>query len=382
MSNEFVGVTFPWQKVSPSDDGSIRRAILTDGILEGCGFSYAGSTLTMDAGSLLVCGRKINHPSAQNWAVADATSGYARLLLTVDLTQTSTKEVFNQVTASIEYATAANGFVDLEQTDINTSGTKYQIVLCVVSLTAAGISGVTQQIGKAITNHASSTNNPHGVTAEQVGAVALEALKNLAYSQTDANGKTTAALISSYPTAPGVYRVGSGSSLGIPGDWGTLIIFNSGGFIAHVFVNGSGMWFSRTDGTYTVTAWNRVQDWLFSDANGTFIDKYGRNWNPEFVFGTEYITEERWNNSGVYKKWLNLGKLGTAGSTISVAHGITRTWIIGIRGIAVKNGGTAMEMVNGCGNGSVFVQDDKLQWHCILDLSSYNGYVEITYTKV
>lgn len=229
--------------------------------------------------------------------------------------------------------------------------------------------------------HTKNKNNPHMITPEQIKAVSLEGLRKLAYSQTDANGAITKALISSYPTSPGVYRVGDNTGLGIPESWGTLIIFDGGGCIGHIFVNLNGLWFAKTDETYTVTAWTRVQDWLFSDSNGTFIDKYGRNWNPEFVFGTEYITEERWNNSGVYKKWLNLGKLGTAGSTISVSHGITRTWITGVRGIAVIPGGNALEMVNGGSNGSVFVSDDKIQWHCSIDLSSYNGYVEITYTK-
>ena len=46
MSN-FTGVTFAKQKVSPSDDAVIRRAVLTDGILFGCELSYSGSTLTM-----------------------------------------------------------------------------------------------------------------------------------------------------------------------------------------------------------------------------------------------------------------------------------------------------------------------------------------------
>ena len=62
MSN-FTGVTFAKQKVLPSDDAIIRRAILSDGILYGCEFSYSGSTLTMGAGHLLICGRQARHPS-------------------------------------------------------------------------------------------------------------------------------------------------------------------------------------------------------------------------------------------------------------------------------------------------------------------------------
>ena len=102
MSSNFTGITFPKQRVAPSDDAIIRRAILPDGILTGCDISYSGSTLTMAAGQLMICGRQVRHPSSQNWAVVDATSGYARLLLTIDTTRTSTKNVFDQVLDTIE----------------------------------------------------------------------------------------------------------------------------------------------------------------------------------------------------------------------------------------------------------------------------------------
>jgi hypothetical protein len=146
MSAYFTGVTFAEQKVSPSDDAIIRRLLLKDGVLTGCSMSYSGSTLTMAAGQLMICGRQINHPSAQNWAVVDATSGYARLLLTIDLTRTATKDAFDQVVESIEYASAIDGFPALEQMDINGSGTRYQIVMCVVSLGTGGITGIVEEL--------------------------------------------------------------------------------------------------------------------------------------------------------------------------------------------------------------------------------------------
>ena len=146
MSTDFSGVTFQQQKISPSDDGLIRRKLLADGILYGCDMSYSGSTLTMAAGQLMICGRQIRHPAAQNWAVVDATSGYARLVLTVDLTRTSTKDTFDQVLDTIEYASSLDGFTALEASDINISGTRYQVVLCVVSLGTGGITGITDKL--------------------------------------------------------------------------------------------------------------------------------------------------------------------------------------------------------------------------------------------
>lgn len=146
---DFSGVTFAKQNVTPADDGLIRRALLSDGILTGCNFSYSGYTLSMRAGALIVCGRQIRHPSAQNWAVVGAKSGYARLVLDIDLTKSSTKELFEQVSTTLEYATDEAGFTELTQEDLNVSGSHYQIALCVVSLGEAGITGIVSQLDSA-----------------------------------------------------------------------------------------------------------------------------------------------------------------------------------------------------------------------------------------
>lgn len=147
MSELFTGITFPQQKVTPSDDAAIRRAALADSILSGCALSYAGSTLTMGAGLLLGCGRQFRHTAVQNWAVTGATSGYARLVLTIDTTRASTKDSFNQIVDTIEYASSLDGFLQLQQDDINDAGTIYQMAVCVVSLGAGGITGIVHKLG-------------------------------------------------------------------------------------------------------------------------------------------------------------------------------------------------------------------------------------------
>ena len=145
MSN-IRGITFAEQTVTPADDAIVRRAMLSDGILSGCAVTYSGSTLTMASGYIIACGRAFQVTSAQNWAVVDATSGFARLLLTIDLTKTATEDSFNQVAFSLEYAAAEDGFVDLLQEDINLSGSKYQIVAAVVSLGTGGITGIVSKL--------------------------------------------------------------------------------------------------------------------------------------------------------------------------------------------------------------------------------------------
>ena len=147
MSELFTGITFPQQKVTPSDDAAIRRAALADSILSGCALSYAGSTLTMGPGLLLGCGRQFRHTAVQNWAVTGATSGYARLVLTIDTTRASTKDSFDQIVDTIEYASSLDGFLQLQQDDINDAGTIYQMAVCVVSLGAGGITGIVHKLG-------------------------------------------------------------------------------------------------------------------------------------------------------------------------------------------------------------------------------------------
>ena len=151
MSEFFTGVTFPQQKITPSDDAAIRRAVLADSILSGCALTYAGSTLAMGAGLLIGCGRQFRHTAVQNWAVTGATSGYARLVLTIDTTRASTKDSFNQIVDTIEYASSLDGFLQLQQDNINEAGTIYQIAVCVVSLGAGGITGIIHKLaGNAV----------------------------------------------------------------------------------------------------------------------------------------------------------------------------------------------------------------------------------------
>lgn len=142
----FLGVTFPEQKATPSDDAILRQAVLSDGILAGCGLDFAGFTLTMASGLLLLRGREIRHPASESWAVSAAASGYARLILTVDLSKTSTVETFEQVSASIDYASTTDGFPALEQSEINVSGIKYQAEICVMELSTGGITGIIRQM--------------------------------------------------------------------------------------------------------------------------------------------------------------------------------------------------------------------------------------------
>lgn len=143
-----TGITFANQKITPSDDGRLYGAMLADGILTGCGITFAAATLSVAAGSLLIGTRELR-TSGETLSVTGATSGYARVIIDIDLTRAATKTSFEQAQFQIQYAASLDAFAALEQQDINTAGTHYQSVFCILSLGTAGITGVVSSLASA-----------------------------------------------------------------------------------------------------------------------------------------------------------------------------------------------------------------------------------------
>ena len=195
MSKSFIGVTFANQNVTPADDAVVMRHTLTDGILTGCGLTYTDDILTMDKGYLIACGRLIRHPSVQDWVINEKTSGYARVIMTIDLNRAATIDIFDQVNVSVEYADSASEFSLLVKEDINAAGSMYQTVIAEVSLGVGGITGITSKIGMSGTGIASGLPSTDGagahnsiyrgkylgstVTDEQWAAIASGSFKDL-----------------------------------------------------------------------------------------------------------------------------------------------------------------------------------------------------------
>lgn len=153
-----TGITFANQKITPSDDGRLYGAMLADGILTGCGITFAAATLSVAAGSLLIGTRELR-TSGETLSVTGATSGYARVIIDIDLTRAATKTSFEQAQFHIQYAASLDAFASLEQQDINTAGTHYQAVFCVLSLGTAGITGVVSALASARVGVAQLTND-------------------------------------------------------------------------------------------------------------------------------------------------------------------------------------------------------------------------------
>lgn len=296
MSDYFKGVTFPWQGVTPSDDAIVRRAILPDRCLSGCELTYSGYTLTMAAGSMIVCGRQLKHTAAQNWAITGATSGYARLLLTIDVTKASTEDAFEQIATSIEYASASDGFSALRQDDINSAGTIYQVDICVVALGAGGITRIVSSLTKG------------NLDSDDVGA-------------RPSTWMPTAADVGAAPSGLVLQSFTANSNSEITEALTT--VFNSMGNdtvgYCHIHVSTSGLdlydtsWYieiRRRNATYaTVTAKSILNNYTMQRAFG------GGNWqdwewfNPPMVAGKEYRTAERYRTKVVYVQLVNLGSM-------------------------------------------------------------------------
>lgn len=152
-----TGITFANQKITPSDDGRLYGAMLADGILTGCGITFAAATLSVAAGSLLIGTRELR-TSGETLSVTGATSGYARVIIDIDLTRAATKTSFEQAQFQIQYAASLDAFAALEQQDINTAGTHYQAAFCVLSLGTAGITSVVSSLASARVGVAQLTN--------------------------------------------------------------------------------------------------------------------------------------------------------------------------------------------------------------------------------
>ena len=148
----FKGCTFDNQNVSSKADGGLYQSIFPkDGKLWGCSMSVTATALTVQPGELMIGGRLIQVDGATQVPFTDPiTTGYGQIVLTIDLSQTSTETSFEQVEASVVYSTT-EVFPDLTQGQINSQNGDmvYQAQLAVVSIAGGNITGIVSQIGTA-----------------------------------------------------------------------------------------------------------------------------------------------------------------------------------------------------------------------------------------
>lgn len=145
------GITFPGQKVPAVAHGAIFDRLLSDGKLYGCGLSKSGSTLHIGAGLFVEAGRLIEIVTSEEVSVS-GTSGFARIKGVIDTSKTSTADSFQQFAWAIDYSATLDGFPALTHGAVNEGGAaSYEMELCVVSLSASGISEITRGFADADT---------------------------------------------------------------------------------------------------------------------------------------------------------------------------------------------------------------------------------------
>ena len=126
MSSSIHGVNFDNQTVTAKDHGHLFHCVIVDGIMSGCELSFSGTSLVITPGYLLIGGREMKLTANTTVIVSGSTTGFARVLITIDLTKAATADTFEQADFQIQYANTATGFSALNQEDINRTGTTYQ----------------------------------------------------------------------------------------------------------------------------------------------------------------------------------------------------------------------------------------------------------------
>lgn len=101
-------------------DGGLRAALLPDCILDGCGITASGSTITMEAGSFVVCGRIIENVGRSSWTLP-VNSTAAALICTIE-------------DETLSFRTEASASPNLTKEDINLTGNTYETIIAICSV--------------------------------------------------------------------------------------------------------------------------------------------------------------------------------------------------------------------------------------------------------
>lgn len=303
-----TGITFANQKITPSDDGRLYGAMLADGILTGCGITFAAATLSVAAGSLLIGTRELR-TSGETLSVTGATSGYARVIIDIDLTRAATKTSFEQAQFQIQYAASLDAFAALEQQDINTAGTHYQAVFCILSLGTAGITGVvsslasarvgTAQIGNGVVTLVKLADSARGNASSDLSATPFSAGNNgrlLIFSSSENTSYTlTQSLWDSLPAGFSVtiVKANGATSGALTINWTSMAgvwDFTRG----TVYYNETkSLTLVRRGDTVTFEKWGNTNRFLISGNFNT----------PNFFAGTSNTPPSSWQPGDVYLKY-------------------------------------------------------------------------------
>lgn len=135
------GITYDNQGPTAADNGELRRAVYSDGILSGCGISYLGAVVTIAAGRIVSAGRVSRLTAAESITIG-ATEGVARIVYQTDLSQAASRTEFQQLSFVVQTADSVAALPELVKEDINNGGVIYQMEFCLLQLGGPGVDSI------------------------------------------------------------------------------------------------------------------------------------------------------------------------------------------------------------------------------------------------
>ena len=99
MPDGINGIFFENQILTAKGLGAFANAAVSDGILTGCKVSISGTSVTIDEGHIMICGRVVKIPQ-RSFSIASSSSStlYWAITATVDTSAVSDETDFEQVT--------------------------------------------------------------------------------------------------------------------------------------------------------------------------------------------------------------------------------------------------------------------------------------------
>ncbi len=137
------GFRFTNQLANAEVDARIHQEFLNknDGIFYGMGLSYTNNSITVSEGLCEIAGRPIAVIDSETIAIG-TDSLYCLLILEIDLSKDSTKDVFNQV--SFKLLTSSTSYPAVTQQDINMYNGSNNLYQLEFARFKSGTSGITE----------------------------------------------------------------------------------------------------------------------------------------------------------------------------------------------------------------------------------------------
>jgi len=148
------GIFFENQILTAQGLGAFGDAALSDGILTG--FYPIGSTsqsLTVPEGYMVIRGRVFKTPQTTLRITTGSSSvAYTAIIVTVDTTQGSTEESFNQVSMAVSQGSSIAAVTATTTSDINMTGTTASAVLAILNTSTSSptVLGYNRSVGKSM----------------------------------------------------------------------------------------------------------------------------------------------------------------------------------------------------------------------------------------